>query len=106
MGWAIEVQALLTERPRLMPERAMYADFLDTFADLVAERVAAKMSAGVPSTPRKFFSVKEAAAHSGLTEKAFRHTITTDDFPVRAIKRIGRKILIERAMLDQWLDAH
>jgi len=90
-----------------MSPRSAYNDLLEQFAEAVADRVAAKIGATTPAPgDRKLVSVKEAAELMGVSEKAFRHQMNTKDFPERAIRRFGRKILIEKVTLERWLAAH
>lgn len=90
-----------------MAGRAVAVDALDAFVDLIAERVAERIGTAAPATSeRKLVSVKEAADVMGVSEKSFRHRMYTKDFPEQAIRRFGRKILIERVTLERWLATH
>lgn len=81
---------------------------LDALVDAIAEAVAVKLRGAMtaPTTERKLLNVKEAAEQMGCSPSSIRHMISSGSLPQRALKRFGRRVLIDREEFDRWLSAH
>ena len=71
---------------------------LDALADAIAERVIARLQAKEES---RLMTVREAARHLRISERAVRYKIAQREI---AVARDGRIVRIDRRTLDQWVD--
>jgi len=80
-------------------------EIVNRVAGLIAARVQSRI--GVPAgrgpiTPR-LLTVKEAAGYIGRTEQAVQHLIHKREL---IVMRRGRRVHLDRADLDRWIDAN
>jgi excisionase family DNA binding protein len=59
-----------------------------------------------PTTPSYYLTVKEAAEFSSLSVRTIRAMLARDSVNALPCRRVGRKILIARHELIQYLDAY
>jgi len=76
------------------------SQFVEQFADAVAQRVVAQLG-GVQAKSIRLMSVEQAAAYIARTPQAVRHLIHQRDIPVI---RTGRNVRIDRNDLDIWIE--
>lgn len=75
---------------------------IEALASRVADLVVARLG---ERKERKLLNTKEAAVYMGVSVGALRHLIASEQVPPRAIRRYGRRVFLEKALFDQWLDA-
>lgn len=78
-------------------------DFLGTLADLVAERVIAKMQQ--PADDRVLLSLREASTMMGCPPSGVRYRIGNGTIPESCVARIGGRVFLRRANLVRWMEA-
>ena len=89
-------------------ENPLNQDFdyiVNRVAALIASRVQSRIAASAELsriTPR-LLTVKEAAGYIGRTEQAVQHLIHKRDL---IVVRRGRRVHVDRADLDRWIDAN
>lgn len=88
--------------------RSPQSNILDVVLDLLADKIAARLQgvAPVPAAASRLLNVKEAATRMGCSASSVRHMIQTGALPQRALRRFGRRVLIEREEFDRWVSAH
>ena len=59
---------------------------------------------GSGGSPPGYMSVRQAAAYSSLSERTIRNLIGRDTVNALPAIRVGRKVLIKRVELEQYLD--
>lgn len=74
--------------------------FLDSFATIVAERVAGLMS-NSSNTQKRLMTVTEVAEYIGKTKQAVYHMVSQNSIPH---KYIGHKLRFDREQIDRWID--
>lgn len=79
---------------------------LDQLLDLLAEKIAARLQAPDPAGEPKLLSIKEAAHRMGCSPSSVRNLISSGSLPQRALRRFGRRVLIDRQEFDKWLSVH
>jgi excisionase family DNA binding protein len=55
-------------------------------------------------TPPGYLTVRQAAAYSALSERTIRAMLSRDTLDALPCRRVGRKVLIKKSELDQYLD--
>lgn len=87
-----------------MPNRD-FEEIVDRFATLVAVRVQSIMGtpSGAGKPAARLLTVKEAAAYVGRTEQAVQHLIHKKEL---VVVRRGRRVHLDRADLDRWIDSN
>lgn len=79
---------------------------LDAMADAIAERVWAKLEDRLADTQaHQLLSVPEAAGRLGIGRTKLHGMIASGEFPTKAVRHIGRRVLIHAAEMDRWLSA-
>jgi excisionase family DNA binding protein len=79
-----------------------FEEIVDRLATLIAVRVQSRNAN--PSGPvARLLNVKEAAAYIGRTEQAVHHLIHKREL---IVVRQGRRVHLDRADLDRWIDAN
>jgi excisionase family DNA binding protein len=53
--------------------------------------------------PRRTYTVAEAAALIGVSERGLRNQIASGTFPVRPLRGLGRRTVLPRAEIDSYL---
>lgn len=87
-----------------MEDPVMFSsEFLDQMADVVADKVIARMSAQ-NGPQRRLMTVKEGGEYIGKTEDAMRLMIHRGEIKYPAIKRIGARVFVDLRELDKWVD--
>ena len=83
-----------------------FEEIVDRLATLIAVRVQSRSAnpACWRSGPvARLLNVKEAAAYIGRTEQAVHHLIHKREL---IVVRQGRRVHLDRADLDRWIDAN
>jgi excisionase family DNA binding protein len=80
-------------------------EIVDQLAALIAVRVQSRVELplGRSGTARRLLTVKETAAYIGRTEQAVQHLIHKREL---IVVRGGRRVHLDRADLDRWIDAN
>jgi excisionase family DNA binding protein len=80
-------------------------EIVDRLAALIAVRVQSRIgvSAGKGRIAARLLTVKEAADYVGRTEQAVQHLIHKREL---IVVRRGRRVHLDRADLDRWIDAN
>jgi excisionase family DNA binding protein len=80
-------------------------EIVDRLAALIAVRVQSSIGAstGRGRIAARLLAVKEAADYIGRTEQAVQHLIHKREL---IVVRRGRRVHLDRADLDQWIDAN
>jgi excisionase family DNA binding protein len=53
--------------------------------------------------PRRTYTVAEAAALIGVSERGLRNQIASGTFPVRPLRGLGRRTVLPRAEVDRYI---
>jgi excisionase family DNA binding protein len=82
-----------------------FDEIVDRLAALIAVRVQSRIGAYMGRGPitARLLTVKEAADYIGRTEQAVQHLIHKREL---IVVRRGRRVHLDRADLDQWIDAN
>lgn len=81
----------------------MATNILEEFRQIVREELSA---IGASAPTNRLFGLKEAGAYiGGLTPDAVRHMVNTRVIPAGAVKKMGRRIFLDRIELDKWIKA-
>ena len=73
-------------------------DGLNALADAIADRLASRLNRSEES---RLLNVNKAAEYIDRSPKALRHLIAKGDIPA---VREGKRIHLDRADLDQWIE--
>jgi len=80
-------------------------EIVDRLAALIAVRVQSRIgvSAGKGRIAARLLTVKQAADYIGRTEQAIQHLIHKREL---IVVRRGRRVHLDRADLDRWIDVN
>lgn len=89
-----------------MPVEIFKTDWLDIEPAALIERrtdeIAAKLAARLTA---KLITVPIAAGMICSTEKALRHMIDRRTIPASIVRRIGRRVMLDRKEFERWIDS-
>lgn len=82
-----------------------FDEIVDRLAAMIAVRVQSRIgvSSGKGRIAARLLTVKEAADYIGRTEQAVQHLIHKREL---IVVRRGRRVHLDRADLDRWIDAN
>ena len=87
-------------------ERVFSDSFTDELAEKVAQRVLSALNGkNIAGADRKLLDIKQAALYMSRSSSTLRHLIAAGSIPERVLKRFGRRIYLDKAELDRWLEA-
>lgn len=81
------------------------ADIFDQFVEAIASRVAEKLAGEKPAALGRLMSIEDAATYLGKSKSAVRSDIAIGTIPASCVRRINRRVMLDRRELDKWLDA-
>jgi excisionase family DNA binding protein len=74
---------------------------LDTILEMLAEKLAAKLSQGPGHLYPRLMTLDQAATYLGRTREAVQHLVSSAKVPT---VRADRRVFLDRVDLDKWID--
>lgn len=80
-------------------------DPLMPLADAIADRVWVRLQEKFVARDAQLVSVPTAARKLGISKTKLRSMIGSGEFPEKAIRRIGRRVMVAVSEMDRWASA-
>lgn len=76
---------------------------LDALAKEIAEVVWVHLQDKFVSRDAQLVSIPEAARKLGISRTKLRDMITSEEFPVKCIRRIGSRVMVVVSEMERWV---